>query len=167
MDIHLQRPAAQIQDQAFALFPVTSDLIFFCALQEIPELLLLVLELVQAKRSEVEDDDEVEVVIFVEHTGKRTFVVVLVLTDEELVIVLPILLEDLLEEIVVVELLEFLWNGLELAFVKSDKVEMREDAIELICLLAGDEAEGEGPEEAVAVSSYLPIGVQSRVQVLL
>lgn len=101
--------------------------------------------------------------ILVEHAGKRTLVVVLVLLDEELIIVLPIFLKDLPEKIMIVELLEFLRDGLRLAFVKSNIVYMGKDTIEVICLFADDEAKGKCSEEAIPVSSYLPVGVQSHI----
>lgn len=103
--------------------------------------------------------------IFIEHAGKRTFVVVFVLPHEELIVIFPIFFEDLLEEVMIVVRLELLWNGFGLAFVKSNIINMREDAIEVTCLFADNEAEGKSPEEAVSVSSYLSVGIQSCIQV--
>lgn len=103
--------------------------------------------------------------IFVEHAGKGTLVVVLVLFDEELIIILPVLFEDLFEEIMIVEWFELLRDGLGLAPVKSDIVDMGKDAPELICLFADDETKSKGPEEAIPISSYLPISIQSRIKV--
>lgn len=105
--------------------------------------------------------------ILVEHTGKRTFVVVLVLPHKELIVILPIFFEDLLEEVMIVERFELLWNGFGLAFIKSNIIKMGEDAIEVICFFADDEAEGKSPEEAISISSYLSVSIQSCIQVLL
>lgn len=105
--------------------------------------------------------------IFVEHAGKRTFVIVFVLPNEKLIVILPIFFEYLFEEVVIVERFELLRNSIFFAFIKSNIIQIGEDAAEGISFFADNKAEGKSPKEAVSISSHLPVSIQSWIQVPL
>ena len=112
--VHVYRvqPCTHIQNHSLTLLPPRHDLVLLGALEEVLETLLLLAEGDQTQCPEVQDNEEVEVRVLGEHPGQGPLGILPGLVQKEVILVLPVVLEDVLQQSILVVGLELLRDRL-------------------------------------------------------